>query len=189
MRCILIFLQKDPNLSEILLTTVLDIWPYANTNKELAFLVTLYESLDVISSLENIQIYIEPLSKRISACLNSEHVQVIDRCMTFFERDSMINMLREYATEMYPIIVPPIERQIKEHWHETLKSNFDDLKKILMELDIDTYEEVKDDYQEKQEFKRSRRAELDSKWKILEDRIKDSQPNYIPPALPFQPDT
>lgn len=151
-------------------------------------MVTLYESLDIISQLANIAIYIEPLSKRISACLGSEHVQIIDRCMTFFERDSMINLVREYATEVYPIIVPPIERQIQEHWHDTLKSNFQDLKNILMELDIDCYEEVKDDYQEKQEIKESKRQELDNKWKLLEQRIKEKQPDYVPPTVPFHPD-
>ena len=168
---------------------MLDIWPYGNTNKELAFLITLYESLDIISELENIEVYIEIFLKRISVCLDSEHIQVIDRCMTFFEKDSMINLIKNYSTIVYPILIPSIERQIQEHWHETLKSNFQDLKSILIELNADLYAEIKEGWQSNIEVKKSKRAKLDDKWKNLELKIKESQPDYISPSLPFTSDS
>jgi len=62
----LIFLNKEPELAGSLLQTLLDVWPYGNTNKELAFLVTLYESFDTISELENIGEFVEPLFKRVA---------------------------------------------------------------------------------------------------------------------------
>ena len=108
--------------------------------------------------------------------------------MTFFERDSMINMVKDFDRVIYVILVPPIERQINDHWHETLKSNFKDLRDILIELNLELYEEISTGYFEKLEAKKVKRAELDSKWKILEDRIKESQPDFEAPTLPFKSD-
>jgi serine/threonine-protein phosphatase 2A regulatory subunit B' len=67
LRCILIFLNKDKTLAEPLLKTVLEFWPYGNTTKEIGFLVTLYESMDYITELDNIELYIDPLFKRIAS--------------------------------------------------------------------------------------------------------------------------
>jgi hypothetical protein len=54
-------------LAEILVKTVLDFWPYGNTVKELAFLITLYESMDFIMELPSIDKYLVPLYKRIAS--------------------------------------------------------------------------------------------------------------------------
>lgn len=188
LRCILIFMNKDKTLAEPLLKTILDFWPYGNTTKELGFLITLYESMDFITEIDNIQTYIDPLFKRIASCLNSEHIQVIDRWMTFFEKDWLIDLIRANAREVYSIIVPPIERQINEHWHSALKSNFRDLKLILKEIEADTYEEVWKIYKKTMQAKISKRNELDNKWKMLEEKIKESKPEYKVPVLPFKSD-
>jgi serine/threonine-protein phosphatase 2A regulatory subunit B' len=189
LRCILIFLNKDKTLAEPLLKTVLEFWPYGNTTKEIGFLVTLYESMDYITDLDNIELYIDPLFKRIASWLNSEHVQVIDRSMTFFEKDWLVDLIRYNAKEIYTIIVPPIERQILEHWHPALKSNFQDLRLILQELEADTYNDVCKVYKQTIEAKISKRNELDSKWKMLEEKIKENKPEYKTPVLPFKSDT
>lgn len=186
LRCILIFLSKDKRLAGSLLRTLLDFWPYGNTAKELGFIITLYESMDFITDLDNFDDYKEPFFKRIAMCLNSDHVQIIDRSMTFFERDSLLSLIKDNADESYYILVPPIERQLKEQWHEMLKHNFKDLKSILQELDSYTYDKVCKEYASAQKAKVDKRRSLDSKWKILEEKIKVNEPDYEPPALPFQ---
>jgi hypothetical protein len=108
--------------------------------------------------------------------------------MTFFERDTLINMTKENSKILFPIIVPPVERQIKEHWHSALKSNFKDLRSILNELDADCYQEVKKKYESVAKAKISKRADLDNKWKALEAKIKESKPDYKTPELPFKSD-
>lgn len=189
LRCILIFLNKDKNLSKTLLNTILEFWPYGNTAKELGFLITLYEAMDFIADVDSFEDFLFPLFKRIAQCLNSEHVQVIDRCMTFFERDSLLNIIKVYAEDVFPIIVPPIERQLKEHWHEALKVNFKDLKSILREVDPKVYDSTAKSEKAKVDAKISKRVQLDNKWKILEQRIKQAQPSFEPPCLPFQSNT
>lgn len=124
---------------------------------------------------------------KIAACVDSQHLQVTDKALTFFEKDSFLNKVREYSNVTYPILIPSIEKQLKEHWHDTLKISFKDLKSILKELDKQTYETVLKTYKEQVEEKVTKRQELDSKWKVLEDRIKASQPDYTPPVLPFDP--
>ena len=107
----------------------------------------------------------------------------------FFEKDSFLNKIRIHSEITYPILVPAIEKQLKEWWHETLKCNFKDLKSILKELDKSTYEQVWKQYKCEVEVKINKRKELDSKWKLLEDRIKINNPEFISPELPYQPDT
>jgi len=188
LRCILIFLNKDKSLVKFLLETLFEFWPYGNTAKELGFIVTLYESIDFISDLESFETYMEPMFKRIAKCLDSDHVQLIDRSMTIFEKDNLLNLTKTYSEVTYAFLVPVIERQLKEHWHEMIKNNFKDLKSILKELDEDTYNTTCNEFFAEKNAKTNKRKELDDKWKLLEAKIKDSSPDYVPPSLPFTSD-
>jgi hypothetical protein len=99
-----------------------------------------------------------------------------------------VDLIRYNAKEIYTIIVPPIERQIAEHWHPALKSNFQDLRLILQELEAGTYNNVCKVYKKTIQAKISKRNELDSKWKMLEEKIKENKPEYKAPVLPFKSD-
>ena len=105
----------------------------------------------------------------------------------FFEKDSFLNKIRIHSEVSYPILIPAIENQLKECWHETLKSNFKDLKQILKELDKSTYDYVWKKYKSEIEEKLNKRKELDNKWKLIEDRIKINNPEFTSPELPYQP--
>ena len=125
-----------------MLLTLLEFWPYGNTAKEIGYIITIYESLDFLSEIDDIDEIVVPLFKRVAQCLASEHVQIIDKTMTFFEKDNILNLARTHAKVIYPLIVPAIEKQYKGHWHKTLRENFKDLRAILKETNNKTYEAV-----------------------------------------------
>ena len=181
LRCLLRFLNKEKSFTKHLVMALLDFWPYGNTTKEVGFIVSLYESLDFISDIEEFETYMVPLFKRIAKCLDSEHVQIIDRSMTFFEKENLLQLVKTNSESIYPLIVPVIERQLKEHWHNVLKKNFKDLKLILVELDELTYNSASKEYLVQQEAKITKRKTLDDKWKLLDAKIKDNSPDYTSP--------
>lgn len=185
LRCILIFLNKDNKLAYHLLDTLLEFWPNGNTAKELGYLITIYESMDFLTSHSNFDDILVQFFKRVAQCLGSEHIQIIDRTMTFFEKDSLLHKVHEHSGIVFPLIVPVIERQLKEHWHKILKDNFRDLKVILREADANSYDAICKKQKKVPEVKLTKREILDKKWEILERRIKQNKPDFEPSKLPF----
>jgi serine/threonine-protein phosphatase 2A regulatory subunit B' len=186
LRCILIFLNKDSKLAYHLLETLLDFWPNGNTAKELGYLITIFESMDFITAHSNFNKISLKFFKRVAQCLGSEHIQIIDRTMTFFEKDTLLHKIHEHSEIVFPLIVPVIERQLKEHWHKILKDNFRDLKVILREADSTSYDAICKKIKKEPEVKLTKREILDRKWEILEGRIKETKPDFEPSKLPFK---
>ena len=187
-RCLMIFLTKDTALTKHLIMNLLEFWPYGNTTKEIGFIAPMHETIDFISDLDEFESYKVPLFKRISSCLNSDHVQIIDRAMTFFEKDNFLNIIKTNSDTIYPIIVPVVERQLKDHWHKQIKTNFRDLQTILKELDGLAYTDACTEIKTQIESKLSKRLKLDTRWMLLEAKLKEVEPDYTPPSLPFKSD-
>jgi len=53
---------------------------------------------------------------------------------------------------------------------------------------MELYKEITEEFANKMEEKLNNRKIMDDKWKILEEKIKESQPEYQAPALPFRSD-
>ena len=73
--CVVQFLEKDPNLTESVVTTLLKFWPKTCSQKEVMFLGEMEEILDV-SENSQFEKVMEPLFKQIAKCVSSPHFQV-----------------------------------------------------------------------------------------------------------------
>ncbi len=78
----MLFISKQNNLIIPLLNGLLKFWPWANLQKELAFLTTLNELLDYLEPADDLLLL--RLYKRIASCLASSHMRVVDTTMCFF---------------------------------------------------------------------------------------------------------
>lgn len=80
--CVVQFLEKDPALAEPVIISLLRFWPRVHSPKEVMFLNELEEILDVIEPTEFVKI-MQPLFKRIAACVSSPHFQVCPLFLLF----------------------------------------------------------------------------------------------------------
>ena len=189
LRCSMLFLTKDRNLAIPLLEGLLKFWPFANWVKETLFLTELQEVLEVWE-VEKIEHLIPRLFRRIVRCIGGTHLQVADRAMCFFENDYFLTILKTYKDQTFPMLVPTIVDLAENHWHKILQESLVALKTILKEIDSFAFDEaLKLDAanQKKYGIKQSdeERVSLDKKWEKLERNLKNSKPEYEPPALPF----
>ncbi len=81
--CIVQFLEKDPSLTQPVITGLLKYWPKTHSPKEVMFLNELEEILDVIEPAEFQKVMI-PLFKQLARCVSSPHFQVRFLILNFF---------------------------------------------------------------------------------------------------------
>ncbi len=192
LRCSMLFLTKDRNLAIPLLEGLLKYWPFANCVKETLFLTELQEVLEVCE-VEKVQPLITPLFRRIVRCIGGTHLQVADRAMCFFENDYFLTILKTYKEQTFPMLVPVIVDLAENHWHKILQESLVALKTILKEIDQFTFQEsleLKGEEKKKYAIKQyeADRQELDSKWGKIDRSIKDANPAYTEPIIPFKSD-
>ena len=81
--CVVQFLEKDPSLTEEVVLGLLKYWPKVNSPKEVMFLNEVEEILDVIDPVEFQKIMV-PLFKQLARCINSQHFQVAERALYYW---------------------------------------------------------------------------------------------------------
>lgn len=81
--CVVQFLEKDPSLTEDVVLGLLKYWPKVNSPKEVMFLNEVEEILDVIDPVEFQKIMV-PLFKQLARCINSQHFQVAERALYYW---------------------------------------------------------------------------------------------------------
>lgn len=191
LRCSMLFLSKDPQLSITLVQGLLRYWPVANSAKEVAFLGELMEVLEVCE-LNKLEPLISKLFKRLIKCIAGPHLQVADRAMCFFENDYFLAILKQYKAQTYPLLVPVISQIADTHWHKILQESLNALKTILKEIDYQQFDKslqnktqsamylVLDQKQIKKE-----RQKVDEKWKNLYKVAQQKNPQLKEPVIPY----
>jgi len=85
--CVVQFLEKDPALTEEVVVGLLRFWPKVNSPKEVMFLNEIEEILDVIDPVEFQKVMV-PLFKQLARCINSQHFQVAERALYYWNVSS-----------------------------------------------------------------------------------------------------
>ena len=122
-----------------MLEGILKYWPFANFVKETLFLQELPEVLE-FCDVEKLKPLIGKLFKRIVRCIAGSHLQVADRAMCLFESESFIQIIKQYKTQTFNMLVPVIVRLADNHWHKMLQESLSALKEILHKIDPSAYD-------------------------------------------------
>jgi serine/threonine-protein phosphatase 2A regulatory subunit B' len=138
-RCSMLFLTKDSSLAIPLLEGILKYWPFANFVKETLFLQELPEVLE-FCDVDKLKPLIPRLFKRIVRCIAGSHLQVADRAMCLFESESFIQIIKQYKTLTFNMLVPVIAKLADNHWHKMLQESLSALKEILHKIDPQAYD-------------------------------------------------
>lgn len=186
----MLFLTKDKSLAIPLLRGLLKYWPFANCVKETLFLTELQEVLEIVED-DKIKDLISPLFRRIVRCIGGTHLQVADRAMCFFENDYFLSKLKAYRELTFPMLVPVIVELSDKHWHKILQESLVALKTILKEIDPIAFEDAlkiskNDDRRFIVKPNQDKRDKLDLKWNKINNSLKQSNPGYEQPVVPFR---
>ena len=193
-RCSMLFLTKDSSLALPLLEGILKYWPFANFMKETMFLQELPEVIEFCDA-DKLRPLIGKLFKRIVRCIAGSHLQVADRAMCLFESESFLNIIKQYKTITFNMLVPVIVDLAEHHWHKMLQESLTALKEILHKIDPQAYDNALDNLESKKYDKTIRitqpadeRHKIDVKWKNLTKAAAAKNPGFVEPVIPFRED-
>lgn len=114
--CVVQFLEKDSSLTEEVLLGLLRYWPKVNSPKEVMFLNEVEEILDVIEPAEFVKIEV-PLFQQLQRCINSQHFQVAERALYFWNNEYIVNLIGDNVQVILPIVFSALYQNSKSHWN------------------------------------------------------------------------
>ncbi|EJD02374.1 protein phosphatase 2A regulatory B subunit [Fomitiporia mediterranea MF3/22] len=166
--CVVQFLEKDASLTEEVLLGLLKFWPKVNSPKEVMFLNEVEEVLDVIDPAEFPKISV-PLFQQLARCVNSQHFQVAERALYYWNNEYIVNLMTDNMGTILPIIFPALYINSRSHWNRTIHGMVYNALKMFMEINPELFEEAM------QQFKRNRVADRQKRVKLYEDwqKIRD----------------
>ncbi|KAL7416477.1 protein phosphatase PP2A0 B subunit gamma isoform [Mrakia frigida] len=143
--CVVQFLEKDSTLTEEVLLGLLGYWPKVNSPKEVMFLNEVEEILDVIEAVEFVKIQV-PLFQQLSRCINSQHFQVAERALYFWNNEYIVNLMGDNIAVILPIVFPALYQNSKAHWNRTIHGMVYNALKLFMEINPTLFDDCTSHY-------------------------------------------
>lgn len=164
--CVVQFLEKDSSLTEEVLLGLLRYWPKVNSPKEVMFLNEVEEVLDVIEPGEFQKIEV-PLFQQIQKCINSQHFQVAERALYFWNNEYIVNLIGENVQVILPIVFSALYQNSKTHWNRTIHGLVYNALKLFMEINPALFDICTNDFKQQRKMERQKLQERDDAWRRL----------------------
>jgi len=114
------------------------------------FLNELEEILDVMEPSE-FQKVMEPLFRKLAACVSSPHFQVAERALYMWNNEYVMSLVSDNAKVLLPIMFPALYRNSKAHWNKTIHGLIYNALKVFMEMNQTLFDECTKQYKEEKE--------------------------------------
>ena len=142
-------------------------WPVTNSQKEVLFLGELEEVLELTQAAEFVKTML-PLFRRISVCINSSHFQVAERALFLWNNDYIVNLVAQNRHALLPVCFGAFERNARNHWNSAVGGLTINVRKMLMEMDQELYEECQKQWEEEESQSRVKEENRQQNWKKID---------------------
>ncbi|OBZ75093.1 Serine/threonine-protein phosphatase 2A regulatory subunit delta isoform [Grifola frondosa] len=172
--CVVQFLEKDPSLAEDVVLGLLKYWPKVNSPKE------------------KIQV---PLFHQLARCINSQHFQVAERALMYWNNEYIVNLMSDNLAVILPIVFPALYTNSRSHWNRTIHALVYNALKLFMEINPDLFDEAMQQYKQRKLDERQHAVERYEEWQKLREKASqncggafpagyvDPQPTPPPPPV------
>ena len=165
--CVVQFLEKEPSLTQPVLSALLKLWPKMNSPKEVLLLGELEEILDVVEPDEFAKVR-DIFFRQLAQCVSSHHFQVSERALYFFNNEYLVSLIGEAPAETIPYVFPALYKTSKSHWNRAINTLVFNALKILSEVDANVFEQCSARYEEQVGERENKLRTRASKWDKLE---------------------
>ncbi|PWN48688.1 protein phosphatase 2A regulatory B subunit [Violaceomyces palustris] len=166
--CVVQFLEKDSSLTEEVLLGLLRYWPKVNSPKEVMFLNEVEEILDVIEPAEFVKIEV-PLFQQLQRCINSQHFQVAERALYFWNNEYIVNLIGDNVQVILPIVFAALYQNSKSHWNRTIHGLVYNALKLFMEINPTLFDICTNDFKQQRQNERQKLKNRDEAWRKLRE--------------------
>ncbi|TFK76514.1 protein phosphatase 2A regulatory B subunit [Pluteus cervinus] len=174
--CVVQFLEKDPALAEEVMLGLLRFWPKVNSPKEVMFLNEVEEVLDVTDPMEFQKIQVA-LFHQLARCINSQHFQVAERALLYWNNEYVVNLMSDNLAIILPIVFPALYKNSKSHWNRTIHGMVYNALKLFMEINPELFDESLRQYKEQQVHEQQHAVDRFHAWQRLEERAVENAHN------------
>ncbi|KAG8935675.1 Serine/threonine-protein phosphatase 2A 56 kDa regulatory subunit delta isoform [Tulasnella sp. 419] len=181
--CVVQFLEKDSTLTEEVLLGLLKYWPKVNSPKEVMFLNEVEEVLDVIDPAEFTKIQI-PLFTQLARCVNSQHFQVAERALYYWNNEYIVNLMGDNISIVLPIVFPALYKNSRSHWNRTIHGMIYNALKLFMEINPELFDECVQTYKRNRIAERAALTKRYENWqKVREMAIANAPSGKVPQTV------
>ncbi|KAI0720978.1 protein phosphatase PP2A0 B subunit gamma isoform [Cerioporus squamosus] len=171
--CVVQFLEKDAALAEDVVLGLLKFWPKVNSPKEVMFLSEMEEVLDVIDPAEFTKVQ-EPLFQQLARCINSQHFQVAERALMYWNNEYIVNLMSDNLSVILPIVFPALYTNSRSHWNRTIHALVYNALKLFMEINPDLFDEVMQQYKQRKLDERQHAVARYEEWQKLREKAMEN---------------
>lgn len=180
--CVVQFLEKDCTLTEEVLLGLLKYWPKVNSPKEVMFLNEVEEVLDVIDPIEFQKTQVA-LFQQLARCVNSQHFQVAERALYYWNNEYIVNLMGDNLHVVLPIIFPALYQNSKSHWNRTIHGMIYNALKLFMDMNPELFEEAVQNFKRERIAERERLVNRYEGWKKIRDAAVQNSKGTAPPIV------
>ncbi|KAF8902071.1 phosphatase 2A regulatory B subunit-domain-containing protein [Gymnopilus junonius] len=119
---------KGSSLAEEVMLGLLKYWPKVE------------EVLDVTDPV--------PLFQQLARCINSQHFQVAERALLYWNNEYVVNLMSDNLPVVLPIVFPALYTNSKSHWNRTIHGMVYNALKLFMEINPDLFDESMHQYKQ-----------------------------------------
>lgn len=178
--CVVQFLEKDPGLAEEVMVGLLKYWPKVNSPKEVMFLNEVEEVLDVTDPAEFQKIQV-PLFTQLARCINSQHFQVAERALLYWNNEYVVNLMSDNLPVVLPIVFPALYTNSRSHWNRTIHGMVYNALRLFMEINPELFDESMRQYRQKKiEEQRAAVSRYEAWQKLREIAIQNAPGGQLP---------
>jgi serine/threonine-protein phosphatase 2A regulatory subunit B' len=171
--CVTQFVEKDPNLAEPVLKTILKYWPRTYSPKEVLFLNEVEEILEMVQA-EPFGDLVPPLFERISQCIGSPHFQVAERALFLWNNEYIVSLIMQHRKSILPLVFEALLENSRCHWNSTVHGLTCNVVKLFMEMDHKLFDECSEEHKEKEAKDKDRLAEVTGIWDMIDKQAQNS---------------
>ncbi|TCD63366.1 Serine/threonine-protein phosphatase 2A 56 kDa regulatory subunit delta isoform [Steccherinum ochraceum] len=178
--CVVQFLEKDAALVEDVVLGLLRFWPKVNSPKEVMSLSEMEEVLDVIDPAEFQKIQV-PLFQQLARCINSQHFQVAERALLYWNNEYIVNLMSDNLSVILPIVFPALYTNSKSHWNRTIHAMVYNALKLFMEINPDLFDDTMQQYKQRRLDERQHAVDRYEDWQKLRSKAIQNSNGKLPP--------
>ncbi|KAI0690040.1 protein phosphatase 2A regulatory B subunit [Cytidiella melzeri] len=177
--CVVQFLEKDAVLAEDVVLGLLKFWPKVNSPKEVMFLSEMEEVLDVIDPAEFQKIQV-PLFQQLARCINSQHFQVAERALLYWNNEYIVNLMSDNLPVILPIVFPALYTNSRSHWNRTIHAMVYNALKLFMEINPELFDEAMQQYKQRKLDERQHAVDRYDQWLKLRAKAAEHAKGKLP---------
>jgi len=177
--CVVQFLEKDPLLAEDVMIGLLRYWPKVNSSKEVMFLNEVEEVLDVTDPVEFQKIQVQ-LFTQLGRCINSQHFQVAERALLYWNNEYVVNLMTDNLSVVLPIVFPALYNNSRAHWNRTIHGMVYNALKLFMSINPELFDEVMQQYKQRKIDEQQHAVERYGHWQKVRERAVQNASGKLP---------